>query len=96
MIVVGALIPPPDSITPIGMTVLGIFLGMIYLFSSVGPLWPSILGIFLLACTGIGGDAGFNGVWQNSMGNFTVLLTLFAMILFGAVDEVGDTLYMAR
>lgn len=89
-------LPPMDPITPIGMRCLGVFLGMVYLWSAIEPLWPSVLGLFLLGCTGMGGDAGSNGVWMQAVGNYTVLLTLFAMILFGAVDEVGDTKYIAK
>ena len=97
IIVIFALfVPNPEPITPIGMRVVGIFLGMVYMWSTIGTLWPSVLGLFLVALTGIGGDGGFNGVWLNAVGNYTVLLTLFAMVLFGAVDEVGDTKYIAK
>lgn len=89
-------LPPVDPITELGMKCVGVFLGMVYLWSAVEALWPSIVGLVLLGCSGIGGDAGFNGVWMNAVGNYTVLLTLFAMVLFGAVDEVGDTKYIAK
>ena len=45
---------------------------------------------------GYGGEGGFNGLWMNAVGNYTVLLTLFAMVLFGAMDSVGDTKYIAK
>ena len=41
-------------------------------------------------------EGGMNAVWLNAVGNYTVLLTLFAMTLFGGVAEVGDTDYIAR
>ncbi len=88
-------IPPIDPITPVGMKCVGTFLGMVYLWSTVDTLWPSILGLFLLGISGY--DAGgFNGVWMNAVGNFTVLLTLFCFILFGGVHEIGDTMYIAK
>ena len=34
--------PPIDPITPIGMKCVGIFLMMVYLWSMVDTLWPSI------------------------------------------------------
>ena len=89
-------LPNPEPITPLGMDFVGIFLGMVYLWSTVEALWPSVLGLFLFGICGIGGDAGSNGVWLNAVGFYAVLLTLFAMILFGAVDECGDTLYIAK
>jgi solute carrier family 13 (sodium-dependent dicarboxylate transporter), member 2/3/5 len=90
------VLPAPSPITPIGMKVVGAFLGMVYLWSTIGALWPSLLGLFFVAISGVGGDSGFNGVWMNAIGRDTVLLTLYAMILFGAVDEVGDTLYITK
>ncbi len=96
MAVFGLLIPPPDPITPVGMRIVGVFIGMVYLWSTIGALWPSVVGLLLVSLTGIGGAAGVNGVWLNAVGNYTVLLTLFAMTLFGAVDEVGDTKYIAK
>ena len=41
-------------------------------------------------------DAGSNDVWLQAVGSNTVLLVLFAMILFGAIDQVGDTKYIAK
>ena len=69
---------------------------MVYLWSAVDTLWPSIVGLFLFGISGYGGDAGFNGVWMNAIGVNTALLVLFSMILFGAVGEVGDTKYIAK
>ena len=41
-------LPPFGTVTPVGMQVLGIFAGMIYLWSFVSVLWPSLLGIIAL------------------------------------------------
>lgn len=88
--------PPIEPITSLGMRCVGAFLGMVYLWSAVDTLWPSMVGLFLLAISGYGGEGGFNGVWMQAVGVYTVLLTLFAMVLFGAMDEVGDTKYIAK
>ncbi len=92
------VIPPLDPITPLGMRCLGSFLGMVYMWTAIGPLWPSLFGLFMLGISGFAGDgvAGFNAVWLNAVGVNTVLLVLFAFVLFGALDEVGDTKYIAR
>ena len=90
------LMPPIEPITALGMRCVGAFLGMVYLWSAVDTLWPSMVGLFMLAISGYGGDGGFNGVWMQAVGVYTVLLTLFAMVLFGAMDEVGDTKYIAK
>ena len=39
-------LPAPEPITPMGMQVLGIFIGLIYLWCLVDLLWPSV---FLLS-----------------------------------------------
>ena len=90
------IMPPIEPITALGMRCVGAFIGMVYLWSAVDTLWPSVVGLFMLAISGIGGEGGFNGVWMNAVGVYTVLLTLFAMVLFGAMDEVGDTKYIAK
>lgn len=89
---------PIEPITPVGMKVVGAFLGMVYLWSAVGSLWPSLLGLTLIALSGYGGQGavGFKAVFLNAFGADTVLLTLFAMVLFGAMDEAGCTKYIAR
>lgn len=90
------LMPPIGSITPLGMRCVGAFLGMVYLWSACDTLWPSLVGLFMLGISGYGGEGGFNGLWMNAVGNYTVLLTLFSMVLFGAMDSVGDTKYIAK
>ena len=45
--------PFAPEITPVGMGVLGVFIGVVILWSSVGgSVWPSILAIVALGCTG--------------------------------------------
>ena len=92
------VIPQIDPITPVGMRCVGAFLGMVYMWSAIGTLWPSLYGLFAIAISGYAGDglAGFNAVWMNAVGVNTVLLCLFAMVLFGALDELGITKYIAR
>lgn len=46
-------LPPFGDITPLGMKVLGVFLGMLYGWLTVGFAWPSLLGLFFLGVTGI-------------------------------------------
>lgn len=49
IIVIFWLLPPIEPITPIGMRCVGAFLGMVYLWSMCGTLWPSIVGCLHLA-----------------------------------------------
>ena len=43
------LIPPIEPLTKIGMQLGGIFIGLVYLWSTVDLLWPCLLGIIALA-----------------------------------------------
>ncbi len=90
--------PPIEPITPIGMKCAGAFLGMVYLWSMCGTLWPSILGLLLLGLSGYAGEgyAGFKATMAGSLGSDTVVLTLLAMVLFGGMDEAGCTRYIAH
>lgn len=86
-------LPPIDPITPMGMKVLGIFLGMIFLWSFCDLLWSSLMGIAALVVVGY---APLPKVIQMSFGNVVPCLVLFALILFGAIQNSGVTRYIAR
>lgn len=52
LMIVFYFIPPISTITPVGMKVLGVFLGLIYGWCFVEMLWPSILGLVMLGLSG--------------------------------------------
>lgn len=86
-------LPPIDPITPMGMKVLGAFLGMIFLWSFCSVLWSSLVGILALA---ICGYAPMPQVVAMSFGDTVPVLIFFSMVLFGAIQEAGITRYIAR
>lgn len=90
--------PPIAPITPMGMKIAGVFLGMVWLWSTVDSIWPSLLGLTLLGLTGVEGEgyAGMKGVALQAYGTDTVILVLFGMVLFGSVEYLGVTKYIAR
>ena len=47
------LLPAISPITPVGMKIMGIFIGVIWGWSSVGMIWPSLLGLIALSFTEI-------------------------------------------
>ena len=87
------LLPPFDPITPVGMRVLGIFLGLIYMWTFVGSLWPSLLGIVAMALSGY---MTMNEALAGSFGHNSALIVLFTLVLFGAIEDVGVAQYVAR
>ena len=95
------LIPPIEPITKVGMTVAGAFIGMVYLWSTVDSVWPSALGLLIIALSGylgeeITGYAAVKNVFLNAYGTDTVLLLVLGLVLFGGVEYVGCTKYFAR
>jgi len=84
---------PFNPITPLGMQVLGVFIGVIYLWSFVSVLWPSLLGMIALGLTQY---ASMKDVLMASFGDTVTVLLLFAMILFGAIQHAGVTRYISR
>ncbi len=94
------MLDPIEPITEVGMKVLGAFVGMVYLWSTVNSVWPSLLGLILVAFSGyVGGDAGYNDlktVFLNAFGAETALLVMMGMFLFGLLDYVGCTKYICR
>ena len=74
---------------------------MAYLWSTVDSVWPSILGLLIIALRGylgpdITGYAAVKNVFLNSFGTDTVMLLSLGLVLFGAVEYVGCTKYFAR
>lgn len=86
-------ITPIEPITAIGMQSLGIFLGLIYLWSFVGTFWPSLLGIIAL---GLSDCTTMSGAFSMSIGNDTVVQIIFIMALVGTLESLGLSNYIAR
>ena len=87
------LLNPIEPITEIGMHILAIFIGMVYLWSTVNSIWPSILGLLLMT---ISGFATMTEVAVGAFGADIAVLMLLSMVFFGGVEYAGCTQYMAR
>ena len=89
------LLPAIEPITEVGMTVLGVFLGMVILWSTMDTAWPSILGLLLVALSGYlgpdtSGYAAVKEVFKNALGAENVIATTLGMMLFGGLAYDGD------
>lgn len=80
------LLPPISPITPLGMQILGIFLGLIYLWSAVDTIWPSIMGIIAL---GLSDYCTISEAIYSGMGNPLVWQIIMIMILAGALGQTN-------
>ena len=86
-------IPAPAPITHFGMQMLGIFLGLIYMWSFVNTLWPSVLGLFALCFTEYGTSAQ---VVAASFGNSTSVLLFFFLALVVVIEESNLAQYFSN
>lgn len=94
VLIIGAhFISPISTVTPVGMQLVGIFLAMLYGWSTCGLLWPSLLGIIGIALSDICTIKEFLAL---SFGNETIVFILFVFIFTGVISEVGLIDYIAN
>ena len=79
---------PIGCITPLGMEILGVFLGLMYGWTFCGMIWPSLLGILFM---GFSDYSTINNLLSAGAGHQTVLFLFFLYIFCGAIDESGVT-----
>lgn len=78
-------LPPIDPVTPLGMKFLGIFIGLLYLWSFVDMGWPilaAFAALVTLDCMPI------SQIYTSAFANQTVMLCLFTML---AILPLADT-----
>ncbi|MCL2399248.1 MAG: citrate transporter [Defluviitaleaceae bacterium] len=93
MFIFGRIFMPIYPLTDVGMQVVGVFIGVIWLWCFVGFLWPSLIALVAFGLTDF---AGFGQVLTMSFGSSVPVLLLFSMILFGSPQHVGATKYITR
>ena len=91
----GRFIPPfAAEITPAGMGVLGVFVGVVILWSSVGgAIWPSLLAVVALGCTGY---TTVTGAVASSLGSFMVFNMICVTAMTSALTASGADMKIAR
>lgn len=78
-------LPAIEPITPMGMRILGIFIGAIYLWSVAGVVWPALLAI---VAYGMSGYVNMSAAISSGMGN-TVVFQLILIIAMAGVAGPG-------
>ena len=86
-------LPPIGTITPVGMKILGIFLAMLYGWTTCGMIWPSMLGMIAVPLTGLLTMKEFAAL---IFGNETLVFIIFLFFFTGVIDEVGLINYIAN
>lgn len=86
-------VPPTEPLTPLGMEVIGIFLGMLYGWLVVGDLYfPSIAGLIFL---GLSDYTTVPDALRMGFGNSTVLLLFFFFMFTNIIADAGITNHIA-
>ena len=86
-------IPPLEPVTAVGMQILGIFLGTLYLWTTVDVLWSSV---FCVAMVGLSDYDSMANVLSLAFGNTVVVQVFFMMLFAGALAHEGITAHIGR
>ena len=87
-------VPAAEPLTPLGVEVIGIFLGMLYGWLIANDsFWPSIFGLLFL---GLSSYSTVPAVLRDGFGNSTVLLLFFFFAFTNIISAAGITEYIAR
>ncbi|ACL22599.1 sodium/sulphate symporter [Desulfitobacterium hafniense DCB-2] len=89
----GWYFPVIEPLTPLGMRIIGIFAGVIYAWSTVGILWPALLGLIALGLTGY---TTVPEAFQMGYGGDAFLFVFFILIFAAMVDKAGITEVIAN
>lgn len=75
-------IPAFSTVTPMGMKILGVYIGLLWLWSTVDLIWPSLLGLVIV---GLSGYTNMNALlaagWGNGTNIYIWLICLFAYFI---------------
>ncbi|MGN0266661.1 MAG: SLC13 family permease [Lachnospiraceae bacterium] len=80
-------IPPFGSMTELGMTILGIFLGALYGWITCDMIWPSVLALTFLGFTGYMENVA--QVFTATISNPTVQLILWLLVFAALLTTTG-------
>ena len=79
-------LPPLEPITPVGMKMLGVFIGLIYAWSTTSLLWPTFVGMLAIVASGIYTMTDFAKL---SFGHETVVFMILITAFATALDDAG-------
>ncbi len=79
-------LPPFAEITPMGMKVLGVFLGLVYGWCFIDLLWTSVLGFFTLALTGY---TNLIAAFVEAFTNPTTIIILICFAFAECLHRIG-------
>jgi len=81
--------PPVGTITPMGMRVLGAFIGTLFGWLTLDFIVGSLVGLLALGLAGYAG--GIAGTFASGFSDTTVVLMIFSFILVAGLNKVDLT-----
>lgn len=87
-------LPPFSSLTPVGMRLLGIFLGVIYGYSTCEVIWPSLFAFIAFGLSGF--PDSMNAGIAATMGSSTVFQIITQYFTMGAIVIYGFGKWFVR
>lgn len=84
-------LPPFGDVTPMGMKVLGVFLGMLWGWITIEMIWPSIIGLVFFGLSGYTTVSGVFGTCLDSQ----VMQAFMCFLVAALFDVFGVTTYLA-
>lgn len=89
----GRFLPPIDPLTPLGVNMLTIFVGVAYLWIFTDSIAASLLSFVAIALSGY---MPFMDILGAAISDSIVLVLLFGFIFFGSIMSCGLTPYIAN
>lgn len=87
-------LPPFATVTPLGMKLLGVFIGVIYAYSACGDIiWPSL---FAIIAFGISGYSSMAQVITNGLGHNVVFQSIVGFVAAGSLSYYGFGKWFVR
>ena len=86
-------LPPFATLTPVGMKVLGVFIGVIYGYSTCEIIWPSL---FAFLAFGLSGYCTMGEAITSMMGQNVVFQSIVSFIAAGALTHYGFGKWFVR
>lgn len=86
-------LPPFGQVTKAGMQILGIFIGMVYGWSTIGVILPSIMAFLALGFSEV---YTFGSLFAASFGHYIMVLNFFSIIFVAYLRHAGLVEFIAR
>ena len=90
----GLVVKPWSTVTPLGVNILGIYIGvLVMLVCTKEAIWPPLMGLIALVVHGYDTSANVLKAW---MGNTTLVMVIFVWAICGALRDTKAPFVLAN